>query len=329
MKLTFGLVITFVALTISPATLSGQSVTAVPGKEYSENADQDMFALGDFLQNLRWDGIGNTLDAFDYSNSGSPPEDPDQVDALANGEDFLFQQVRGSLAPFVVSFSGPSNVHYHRTNGGTGIWATRPQVRTNPRLSDDLDALELWGDVTTPQDGTALIHGDDANYFSIKGDWIIPNNIPPAISVYRYDPMLDVSSAYFLHDEIRNAVANLLERNPDFDIDLDAMMINGDDIMFSLEPVMQAGLDGGEIFTWRRGDVSAQYLVHGGRVWDTLNPVGAIFGVNTENIDAFEGISFVVPEPGGFAVALGLVTLACFRRRRPLIRPAQTGSGDA
>lgn len=310
-----------VVLIASPLVVRGQvptQVTVVPGKEYSEDADQDDQANNDFLQNLRWDGLGNTLDAFDYSNSGSPPADPDNVDALANGADFLFSQVQNNQATFLVSFNGTSDVYYHNTTGTTGLWATRPQVRTNPRLSDDLDALEIWGDESTPQDGTALIHGDDANFFSIKGDFILPNGQPPAISVYFYDATNDTSTAAFLHDDIRDAVANLLEIANDFDIDVDALMVNGDDIMFSLIPNAQIGLDGGELFTWTQGNASAQFLVHGGRVWDTQNPVGSIFGVGTENIDAFEGVTSGIPEPaaGGLALVALLFSVPLWRCRR-------------
>lgn len=318
MKYSACLIAILFAMFLPNLPLAAQSPTAIPGKEYSENADQDDFANFDHLQNLRWSGFGTTVDAFDYSNSGSPPADPDQVDALANGNDYLFQSVFSSQVPFVVSFSGFSDIYYHNVAGNTGVWATRPQVRTTPRLSDDLDALELWGDVNTPQDGTTLIHGDDANFFSVKGDFVIPNGIPPAISVYRYDPTNDVSTAYMLHDDIRNAVATLLAVQPDFDIDVDAMMLDGQQIIFSLEPNNFVGLDGGELFTWRIGDASAQYLFHGGRLWDTSNQVGLLFGVNTENIDAFEGINFApaIPEPSGAAFALGVLAFATLRRGR-------------
>ena len=312
------LLLILLCCSLMTAATMGQGLihpTLVAGKEYSENADQDDFANNDFLQNLRWSGFGTTFDAFDYSNSGSPPEDPDNVDALANGQDYLFNEVKTNQVPFLVSFSSLSDVHFHMNNGTTGIWATRPQVRLTPRLSDDLDALEIWGDANTPQDGTALIFGDDANYFSIKGDFILPNGIPPAISVYKYDPATDSSSLAFTHDEIRDSVANLLSIPNDFQIDVDAMMINGEDIMFSLIPNSTVGLDGGELFTWRRGNVSAQYLIHGGRVWNTQNPVGTIFGVNTENIDAFEGIT-AVPEPSGIGLLMLALLFACRHRKR-------------
>ena len=76
------------------------------------------------------------------------------------------------------------------------------------------------------------------------------------------------------------------------DIEGDMTWGAGDTIMFSLWPA--GTFDGGEIWVWRNGS-APQFLAHGGRVWDTPNPVGSIFGVNTENINALEAIP--VPEP--------------------------------
>ncbi len=92
------------------------------------------------------------------------------------------------------------------------------------------------------------------------------------------------------------------------DRDGDGVWSAPDSIIFSLWP--DATHDGGEIWTWDFGGLPS-FLVHGGTVWDTANPVGATFGVATENINAFEAI----PAPGTLAL-LGLGGLFLRRRRR-------------
>lgn len=310
---------------------------AVIGKELSNDRDEDSTGAPNDLRNLGWDGLGNTVDAFDYSTSGPPPLDPDQVDALANTSDYLFPEVLANRASLVLSFDMRNDIHFHETNGNTGIWATPPQVSNNPLL-DDVDGLELWtGDVGVQKDGLVTPLGDfDANHYSIVGDPVTPASPPsppgtPAVSVYLYQPLIDVSTPYILHNDLRNAVAQFLGFEPDqVTVDLDAMLLNdrvqedpvpggppwtwdiGDQIIFSLWPDTLLGLDGGELFFWENGQ-PVQWLVHGGRVWDTANPVAQVFGVNTENINALEA---VIPEPASLALLAAAAALIGARRQR-------------
>ena len=84
--------------------------SAVPGKEYSNHVDENALGVGDYLQNIHWDGLGGATDTFDYTGSDQPPwnapQDPDMVDALANHQDYLYQPVISNQVPFLTSFSG-------------------------------------------------------------------------------------------------------------------------------------------------------------------------------------------------------------------------------
>jgi hypothetical protein len=294
--------------------------TVVPGKEYSDHVDVDQSQVIDPLQNLFWDGLGGNVDAFDYSGSGPPPEDPDQVDALANEQDYLFFPLLNNQSAMIISLDQENFLRNHNPTGATGVWATPLDVRSLP--ASEVDAVELWGDPSSPQhDG---LGGFDANHYSYIGDFIAPvppGGIPP-ISIFHYDPFTHVSKPYIFHDPLRDALNQSFGFGLD-QIDVDALMVYdlagdtewnvGDWIIFSLRPVsaFPMALDGGELFVWQNGQPIV-YLQYGGRTWDTLNPVAQIFNANTENIDALESVTFI-PEPA--TAPLTALWLALFMRR--------------
>jgi hypothetical protein len=299
----------------------------VPGKEYSDDVDVDLFQVNDPLQNLSWDGLGGNTNAFDYSGSGPPPEDPDQVDALANEQDYLFFQLLNNQAAMVVSLQQENFLRNHNPNSTVGIWATAQQLRNMAPGGQpaEVDAVELWGDPSSPQhDGSG---GIDSNHYSYIGDSIPP--VPPGggfppVSIFYYDPANHVSKPYILHDPLRDALNQSFGFGVN-QIDVDGLMVYdiagntvwdlGDWIIFSLRPVTGGVfLDGGELFVWRNGQPMT-YLQHGGRTWDTLNSVALIFNANTENIDALEAVPFI-PEPGSLLLALTAAAMLAVRRRR-------------
>ncbi len=77
------------------------SPSIVPGKEYSHDVDFTTLGGGgiaDPEQVIAWDGSGGTADGLDYSGSRLNYQNDDQVDAIANRGDHLFNQVIGSAA---------------------------------------------------------------------------------------------------------------------------------------------------------------------------------------------------------------------------------------
>ena len=196
--------------------------------------------------------------------------------------------------------------------------------------------IEVWGrEVSPPPDGGGPGTGDDAIMFSTNSDWAWdPTGLKwiaqPA--VWKYDPATHSAFSYIMANQIRDAIDNaalqLVEN--DIPVDLDGMMIfdaekddifgPGDSILFTVHsvPGTTGGfiLDGGEIWVWNFDDGpfgSAQFLNHGGFIWDTANSITGIFPnvFTEENIGGLEA----VPEPATMTL-LALGGLAVLRRRR-------------
>jgi len=330
----------------------------IPGKEYSHNQDYDASPALDAEQNIAWDGLGGVADTFDYS--GSRPNDSDgQVDALANAADALFWPVYHDEVPLLFSIEqnecsplhAPSSREslYYETPGwcppvpARNVWAQPCQVdqhagcQINPY---DLDGVEVWGPTAPDEPMNDEITGglggpgnDDANRYSLVGDPVDPNT-GLRVSVWAYNPQTNTSAPWVGEAALQQAVEGLfgeeLTEGQADEFDLDAMMtwdfINPgtldpgvDAILFSLRPISPV-IDGGEIIFWDFA-APAQYLNHGGHLWDRLYDV-AIDPHDLEspgnwnfdaNVDAIEAI----PEPAtlGLLCIGGLVLLARRRRR--------------
>lgn len=304
------------------------SVADVPGKEYSNDRDHEMpSGMGDPHQNLAWDGVGNAWDTFDYTGTlvtgGELPSS--NVDALSNWYDAYYPDVTNNLVPMLVSLQTEPRVRF-TTNGGaatTGIWATAPQINA-ARNPDDVDGLEIWGPEVIPPvpGGPPFGFGDDANRFSLAND-------AGGTAVYHYDANTNSTTPFLSSADIAFAIGrtDLIEF-----IDVDAMMHQGggsqwgpgDEIMFSIAPILDPTdgsviFDGGEIWVYEFG-MPANFLFHGGVLWDTAHDVRGHFGIMAdpnnfalENINALEAAG-ALPSPGTVAL-LTLGGLALRRRR--------------
>jgi hypothetical protein len=250
-----------------------------------------------------WDGLGGVRDVYNYSSNFSSTRA--QPDALANADDALFDAVRANNTYVLLSMQGDLNrksVFAISPSGKISLWANNHTV-WNPAPPDgtgtgpaafDLDALEVWG----PE----LIV--DANRFSLEGD-VWPDGTGSA-SVLRLD-----NSMQFTREDIAGAIGrpDLADR-----IDLDALMVNGDDLLFSIKPITGI-FDGGEIWDWS-GTGLATFLDFGGREWSTQHNVKDYFrsqgfDLSNENIDALEAASKV---PGPLPI-FGLGAAFGFSRR--------------
>ena len=312
-------------------TFEGQALpdpVDVPGKEYSNDVDKDALGSPDPGQVVHWEGDGVTVwDSFDYS-SASPGVGVGQAfetDALANIRDKYFLDMIADRVPVLASFDNVADVHVSRSSvyaGAASVWADATlNINSTPGALDDLDGLEVWG----PDDS------DDADMYSRAGD-LDTDLSGNRVSVFRYDPDTNQSLPYLLTQTLLDVVITdngQLVDWPAFDpllFDLDAMVIwdvnadsefgDGDGqhgvdrIVFSVSAI--AGLfDGGEIWTYTFGDAAAQFLNHGGMLWNTANDVGNHFDVATEEINALEAL----PEPTTMGL-LVLGGLALLRRKK-------------
>ncbi len=276
----------------------------VTGKEYTDHRDKDDANPpgGAPLQVLRFDGAGGTKNGYNYSGSfvalGATIPDPGrEIDAIAGPFDALFNEVNNNQSALLLSSEGDpiAPVRSHSTSGAIATWATIGQVDA-PSANDpgvvDLDALEVWG-----TEGA-----DDSQHFSLEGD-------PGSIAIWNYNGV--TSTQFITTGQIAGAIGNtsLVEF-----IDLDALMVGFEEILFSIRPIPGAGFDGGEIWHWDLTNPLATFLVHGGVTWDTANDVTKLLG--SENVDALEAVS-AVPEPSSIVLAaFGLLSLIACRWRR-------------
>jgi len=332
---------------------------SVPGKEFSNNFDEDANGALDPLQNIAFDCQGSCKDTYDYSGSawaGNPsPNDEDQVDAIANSNDAYYWPMAKDQVPLVVSFApaaggtvAAGDIMYQMAQAPdtTGTWCTAQQICPNKAKPDDVDGLELYG----PPNVEAGVQGDDSNMFSLDGDPGTPN-LPGGVAVWQYNAAMHASLPYISTAALKKAIGigdDVDDPYPEQDIDLDALMVyesesewesdygfefgpdynnNGppDSIMFSLEANKQNGgsFDGGELWIWTFG-TPAQFLTHGGEVWDTPHDVAGHFG-GSEEVNALEAVADI-PEPATLALlstaAMAFVVAGLIRRRR---RESQMG----
>jgi len=297
------------AITIGAvATAQSPAPPDVFGKEYSAEFDWNAAGLPSPGQVEIWDGLGGWSDGVLLPSQ--------EVDAIANGNDAFFSAVASDAADLVLSFRqpvagapfgidapGPTGAlaglwHSNSTPNGSarGVWAyTTPSI--DARTPENIDGVELWGP------------NNDTNFWSNRGDaggvavWTTVGGPSPYISTGMIAAAIGFTPPQDLLDVDGLMVMDNFGVPGRFDV--------GDSIIFSLwaNPVF----DGGEIWvmTMTPAGPAASFLVHGGVTWDTANPVGLLFGINTEEIDAIEAI----PTPGTL-VLLALGGLTATRRRR-------------
>ena len=233
------------------------------------------------------------------------------------------------------------SVLFESIRGGIDFWAKPPEI--DQAGVNDLDGLEVWSSVSptssqypSPADPTP----DDADMYSLLGDPLINGT---RTSLWYYNG--SVSTPYLDAAQIAAAInrpdiANLADI-----IDLDGLMVwdggnigqwdNSDAILFSVMPIdanldgiitpnINGGdIDGGEIWHWQFGQPLAQFLNHGGHLWDTAFNVKLATGAVNENIDALEAVA--VPEPSTF---LSLLTLGSLGAASTLKRKLKSSKSD-
>ncbi len=310
--------------------------TAVTGKEYS---DGDMVILENSHPAWLWDGAGGLRGASIWD--GLPPGAPPpllQLDAMANGHDSYFHEVAhhntASLLFSVACDSTATSIWYENPDGSRGVWASKAQIYSEGVA--DLNALEVWGPDDVSNTEYVSVWGD------LSGSWAIlttardgvltTEELAGTIGLFAGAGMVNGAP---LDDA---AILDLASQ-----VQLDALMYFEDEvvipdgpplpclpscfdkILFSIEPLTLLDgsvlFDGGEIWTYTLGSGEpAQFLNHGGHVWDTAFDVRGTFGVFSENVDALEALPVPAPVPEAGALAAsglltGLAALQVSRRR--------------
>lgn len=222
--------------------------------------------------------------------------DGDEIDALANRGDAYYSSVKANNADLLVSLDtdpgAPHAVYQEDTLGvGTPLWWQRHLYFEDdgagfPDDIEDLDGLELWGPWS---DETNPLSGWDANIYSLVGD-------PAGTSVWYY-PWGGPAQVLVTQAQIHACASTLGFTGAEEDIDVDALMcsVYQNEIIFSIRAA--ANWDGGELVVYNWGTGAANWLNHGGHLWDTAHSVAARLGVDTEEVDAIEAARDLVPPP--------------------------------
>ncbi|TWT32367.1 hypothetical protein KOR34_41300 [Posidoniimonas corsicana] len=232
------------AVPYTPVPVSGLPVVGpgmsapdgVYGKEHSHDFDfSTVGPTADPQQVIAWDGIGGTADGVDFSFTRPDWKEDQQVDAIANHRDALFDETLrdeshlifshddliaahmpgGGMGLVPVPSGGPVILSNGNKIGGAGevsvemsgmfgppsmqgLWASLPEVNAMP-LPHDVDGLEVWGpEPRKIEEPDAPVIGDSDRY-SLDVDF------PSGVSVWNAS-----GSAYLSHPEIVMAVESLL-----------------------------------------------------------------------------------------------------------------------
>ncbi len=239
---------------------------------------------------------------FDYDPANETGTAGLQLDALANSGDAYFWMVKHNTAKLLVSFKGDEGetwaVWYETPAGVHGkMWSHNdlsnlpPTKAADPNF-EDLDALETYG----PGDN------DDADNASYEGD-------PGDYSIYR---ITNPTVGWFPKSDIISAITNLGWTGVEGNVDVDALMVSGAEIIFSIRA--EGNWDGGELVVMTLGNpAGATFLNHGGHLWNTAFDIQTAFGVSTEEVDAIEAWGGPVPPPsGGIGKVPSLTTWGLF-----------------
>jgi hypothetical protein len=295
------------------------------------NPAREVDALANHQDALFWDVIANRAALLFSTGSTTKllPGDPRApIYARSQGYDKIGEHEKSVL--------------YESIGGGIGFWAKPPQI--DQAGVDDLDGLEVWSSVSptssqypSPPDRTP----DDADMYSLLEDPLINGT---RTSVWYYNPITQISNPYISALQIATAINRPDITNLANIIDLDGLMVwdggnigqwdNSDAILFSVMPIdanldgiitpnINGGdIDGGEIWSWQFGQPLAQFLNHGGHLWDTAFNVRQATGAVNENIDALEAVA--TPEPSSFLSLLALGTLGAASTLKRKLKPSKS-----
>lgn len=263
------------------------------GKEFSDNIDRNSDGDVSNGQSVAFASDGTTVNGFAYPGGL-------QVDAMSNKYDPYYHGIFSGTSALLLGTAGDTTFANGDkysvmavTPGGTvSGWATPKDFFATGAY--DVDSLDVSG-----LDGTP-----DAELFSYDGEL-------NGVAIWDFNG--GSPTAWMTTAELDAAVGLT---GLGVSADLDAMIVNGDDMIFSINKIL-GHYDGGELFVYRRGSgVAATILQFGGQTWNTAFDSGIFLGCkgHVSETDIISAVQ-MVPEPGTIA-ALSAGALALLRRRR-------------
>lgn len=321
---------------VSPAAVDRvPSVRRVPGKDYTDALDVTHVPTPHAVNPSQlgmFDGLGGAQDGLRLGDMVSQLGEFN-VDAQSQVNDVLFDAVVANRAPLIVStsFDGMLNddvaLAAERTTGAVQSFAKREQVVRHPHPGGtlrDIDSVDLWGPEAEPHAGFYSFQSDPGGTAVFSNLVLAPGGVQPYLSTTQIANAIGDPEVAQILDVDAIMVRDVGDGFNPFDGEFN----QGDAIMFSIAPIVDANggvrYDGGEVWVWEHGQ-PADFLKHGGHVWDTAFDVGATFRVNTENIDALEAAG-AVPEPSTAVLLLGCSFAAIWFSHRRADAMSQAGS---
>jgi len=278
----------------SSAVMVPVSFANSTGIEFSDNIDRKANGTTQTGQSVAVDTDGSKMDGIQYPNGG-------QVDAMSSRNDPFFNGIFTGQSALLLGTAGDTTF----ANGTKySIMAVTPQgvVSGWARPLDffangaaDVDSIETSGISGQP----------DAELYSIFGDL-------SGTSIWDYNGGNPVE--WMSRDELNFAVGLT---GSSLSADLDALIVNGDKMIFSIRGLGLGNYDGGELFVYERGSgVAATILQFGGKTWNTAFDSGIFLGCrgHVSETDVLSAVS-MVPEPGTIA-GITAGALALLRRRK-------------
>lgn len=266
---------------------------SAPGVEFSDNIDRKANGSISNGQSIVFAADHSTQDGYMYPGGL-------QVDAMSSKFDPYYHGIFTGQSAMLLGTAGDTtwdNGVKHSVMSVTPDGVVRGWARPADFFltgANDLDCLEVGGTSGSP----------NSELYSIDGDF-------GGVSIWDFNSGSPV--AWMMQAELDAALGLT---NSGYHADLDAMIVNGDDMIFSINNL--AGYyDGGELFVYRRGSgTAATFLQFGGQTWNTVFDSGFFLGCkgHISELDIISAVN-VVPEPGTIA-ALSVGALSLLRRRK-------------
>lgn len=278
----------------SSAVMIPVSFANTTGIEFSDNIDRKANGSVQNGQSVVVEDDGTTADGIQYPGGL-------QVDAMSSKFDPFFNGIFTGQSALLLGTAGDTtfengvkfSVMAVTPDGTVTGWAKPSDFFANG--ANDVDSIETSGVSGLP----------DAELFSVIGDF-------SDVSIWDFNGGSPV--AWMTRTELDTALGLA---GTGLSADLDALIVNGNKMIFSIKNLGLGNFDGGELFVYERGSgVAATILEFGGKTWNTAFDSGIFLGCrgHISETDILSAVG-IVPEPGTMC-GISAGALALLRRRK-------------